>query len=433
MTPRQRLQVRQAEARARLGAISAIEGDGYTPEIKSEEGELIGEMRSLDQRLLAADLASDGTEPVVVATSAAADDPARLELRSRCMASNFVVSAVKGRSVVGAEAELAAELNLDAGQIPLELWERPAEMRAKTDTPEHRAITGLPANTGVNLDSIRPAVFAPSVIPMLGVEMPRVPTGTYATSTINASLTAAAKAKSAAIDATAATFTTATASPKRISARLELAIEDIAAVGQSNYESALRENLSLALSSELDNQGLNGNGTAPNLAGLFMRLTDPTATPSGVADFDDFVAAFAGGVDGLWATSGSQVSLVVGVDTYRLAMQTFRDIATADAGDKAFSDYAGQHYGGFMTNSRMPAASSNVQQSILYRLGRSMMGGSMGMRTAVCPVWADSIGIDDVYSGSAKGERYVTFHVLLGDILIVQADAYAQVQFQVST
>ena len=53
--------------------------------------------------------------------------------------------------MVGAEAELAAELNLDAGQIPLELWERPAELRAKTDTLEHRAITGLPANTGVNL------------------------------------------------------------------------------------------------------------------------------------------------------------------------------------------------------------------------------------------------------------------------------------------
>ena len=431
MTPKQRLQVRQAETRARLGEISAVEGGAYTDEIKTEEAGLITEMRSLDQRLLAADLAV-GDEPVVVATGTTADDPARLELRSRCAATNFVVSAIKGRSVVGAEAELAAELDLDAGQIPLELWERPAELRAKTDV-EHRAITGLPTNTGINLDSIRPAVFAPSVIPMLGVEMPRVPTGTYATSTIDTSLTAVARAKSVAVDATAATFTTAVASPKRISARLELAIEDVAAVGQSNYESALRENLSLALSAELDNQGLNGNGTAPNLAGLFMRLTDPTATPSGVADFDDFVAAFAGGVDGLWATSGSQVSLLVGVDSYRLAMQTFRDIASADAGDKAFSDYAMQHYGGFMTNSRMPATSSNVQQAILYRLGRSMMGGSMGMRTAVCPVWADSIGIDDIYSGSAKGERYVTFHVLLGDILIVQAGAYAQVQFQVST
>ena len=197
----------------------------------------------------------------------------------------------------------------------------------------------------------------------------------------------------------------------------------------------MRENLSLALSAELDSQGLNGDGVAPNLAGLFLRLSNPSTSPSGVAGFDDFVAAFAAGVDGLWATSGSQVSLLVGVDTYRLAMQTFRDTATdADLGSISFSDYASQHYASFMTNSRMPdAATDHIQQAILYRLGRSMMGGSMGMRTAVCPVWADSIGIDDVYSGSAKGERYVTFHVLLGDILIVQAGAYAQVQFQTST
>ena len=66
MTPKQRLKVRQAEARARLGEISALEGDDYSDEIKTEEAGLISEMRSLDQRLLAADLASDGTEPEVV-------------------------------------------------------------------------------------------------------------------------------------------------------------------------------------------------------------------------------------------------------------------------------------------------------------------------------------------------------------------------------
>ena len=57
-----------------------------------------------------------------------------------------------------------------------------------------------------------------------------------------------------------------TATPKRISARLELRIEDIAAVGQANFEQVLRENLSLALSDELDDQGLNGAGsTASNV------------------------------------------------------------------------------------------------------------------------------------------------------------------------
>jgi len=55
----------------------------------------------------------------------------------------------------------------------------------------------------------------------------------------------------------------------------------------------------------------------------------------------------------------------------------------------------------------MPEPASTVQQAILYRKGRSMMGGSGGMRTAVRPRW-NMISVDDIYSGSAKGERYFT-------------------------
>ena len=227
-------------------------------------------------------------------------------------------------------------------------------------------------------------------------------------------------------------ITVMTATPKRVSARLELTLEDIAAVGQANFESILRENLSLALSDELDDQTINGNGTAPNLAGIFERLTNPSAPGATVATFDDFVAAFAGGIDGLWANTIKEVAIVAGVDTYRLSAQTFRDIATADLGDKAFADYAMQHFGGWWTNKRMPAKAAHIQQAILYRMGRSMMGGSGAMRTAVCPHW-NEISIDDIYSGSAKGERYFTMHVLLGDVILVQPNAYAQVAFRVST
>ena len=93
--------------------------------------------------------------------------------------------------------------------------------------------------------------------------------------------------------------------------------------------------------------------------------------------------------------------------------------------------------GGFWTNKRMPDAATyltvtNVQQAILYRMGRSMMGGSGGMRTAVCPHW-NEISIDDIYTGSASGQRFFTLHVLLGDVILVQPDAYEQVAFRVST
>ena len=60
------------------------------------------------------------------------------------------------------------------------------------------------------------------------------------------------------------------------------------------------------------------------------------------------------------------------------------------------------------------------------------MGASSGMRTAVCPHWG-LINIDDIYSGAASGVRSFTMHVLLGDVILVQPDAYAQVKFRVST
>ena len=62
-------------------------------------------------------------------------------------------------------------------------------------------------------------------------------------------------------------------------------------------------------------------------------------------------------------------------------------------------------------------------------MGRSMLGGAGAMRTAVCPHY-NVVDIDDIYSGSARGERYFTMHVLLGDVIVVQPDAYSQVSFR---
>ena len=218
----------------------------------------------------------------------------RRELRSKASLTEYLVARMQGRVIAGAEAELVAAAQVNDTGIPLELWDT-------ADTIEQRqtdTITGAPGTVGVNLDRIRPAVFANSIASKIGIEMPRVMSGTYASATISTSLTATAEAKSGRADATAAAFTVTSVTPKRISARLAIAIEDVAAVGQQNFESILRQNLSLVLSDQLDDQVINGNGTAPNLAGIFQRLTDPSA-PTAVADFDAYAAAHAGGVDGL--------------------------------------------------------------------------------------------------------------------------------------
>ena len=421
MTDSQKIELRISAVQQRLREIAQLEGTAYSEEIRAENLGLQAEFGQLEERKRASLIAEGAAETRAQELHQPdAEHRERLELRSKARLTNYLLSAAKGQMISGVEAELSAAAGV--GGIPLELWE--------VRQPETRAVTESPGTVGINLDTIRPAVFANSIAPKLGIEMPMVPSGTYASATISQSQTAEAKDKGADAAATAGTFRVATASPKRISARLELTLEDIAQVGQENFESVLRQNTSLVLSDELDKQAINGNGTSPNLAGIFQGLTTPTAMLTDVADFDAFVAQFANGIDGLWAEDTKSVAIVAGVDAYKLSAKTFRD-ATADLGSMAFSDYAREHFGGWWTNKRMPAAVSTVQQAILYRMGRSMQGGAGAMRTAVIPYW-NEVSIDDIYSGSASGTRSFTLHVLIGDVIIVQDDAYAQVQFKVA-
>ena len=404
--------------------------DALDTETRAELDGLESGTPDLERQLRAALVAVEAEErdsTIAVAVGDAPEaDRERLELRSRCSLGRYLLGASGRQS--GAEAELQQELGLSPQQIPLEIWQRPPEAR-HADT-EQRAITPAPGTVGINLDVLRPAVFAPSVVDKLMVEMPAVASGTYATGTITTSATADAVAKGADVPETAGAFTVSTTTPHRVGASLNLAAEDIAAVGQQNFEAVLRQHISLVLSDELDDQLLNGDAQNDDLSGFIDQLTYPTTTISDVATFDDFVAAFADAIDGLWATEMSQVSIVAGVDSYKLSAKTFRDIAAADLGSISFADYAREHTAGWWTNKRMPAAASMVQNGIICRKGRSMMPDPM--RLAVAPHWG-YLSVDDIYTGARKGQRRYVLSVLVGDVILVQPDAYAPVRFKVST
>ncbi len=442
MLASQKLELRRSSIRSRLAEIAQLDGDSYDDAVQKEEGDLQAEFGTLEKRHRSALIAETDEQNELekkVANAPDAETRERIELRQKAQLTNFFQARAQGKMLTGPEAELSAAAGVDGG-IPIEILDTPEQrgeqvfVNVVTETGiERRAVTPAPGTVGVNLDPIRPAVFANSIASRLGVDMPRVSTGTYASGTITGSQDAAAKAKGDDAVAGTGAITVQTAVPKRISARLELSLEDIAAVGQANFESILRQNLSLVLSDELDKQMISGDGQAPNLTGFIERLetindpVDPGAQP----DFDDFVEAFTDSVDGLWSTTPKEVGIVAGVDTFKLAAKSFRDIQAADLGSVAFTDYAAMHYGGFWTNKRMPAPVSTIQRALVYRMGRSMMGASGGMRTSVCPHWG-SISIDDIFTGSASGTRAFTLHVLLGDVILVQPDAYSLREFKVS-
>ena len=432
MTPAQKrfreLRERQSKQRQRMAELAML--DTLDVETRAELDGLESGTPDLERQLRAAQVAVEAEERDSTIAVAAGDTPEadreRLELRSRCSLGRYLVGASGRQS--GAEAELQQELGLSPQQIPLEIFQRPPE--ARQADAEQRAISPAPSTVGVNLDVLRPAVFAPSVVDKLMVEMPAVGTGTYATGTITNLAAADAVAKGADVPEDAAEFTVSTTTPHRVGASLNLAAEDIAAVGQQNFESVLRQHISLVLSDELDDQLLNGDDQNDDLSGFINQLTYPTTTITDVVDFDDFVASFADAIDGLWATTMSEVSIVAGVDTYKLSAKTFRDIAAADLGSISFADYAREHTAGWWTNKRMPAAASTVQNGIICRKGRSMMPDPM--RLAVCPHWG-YISVDDIYTGARKGQRRYVLSVLVGDVILVQPDAYAPVRFKVST
>ena len=416
MTLTQRLSIKTSEQRARLGEIGAL--DELTPELRTELDTLSAAHTDTEAQLRAA-IAADGDATQAGDPTGDPEVRERLELRGRASFGRYLHAALTGAQISGAEAEFQSACKV-AG-IPLDLFEqdRPVEVRAD-------AASGLPATgAGATLAPIQPYVFAESIAPMLGIEMPSVGSGAYSEMTISTALSAGAKAKGTKQDSTAAVLTAATATPRSIRARLTLNLEDIAAIGQANFESALRQNAGAALSDGLDNQAITGDGQAPNIAGLIGQLTDP-ANPGAVVLFDTFLKSFSDQLDGLWASRMKDVMIVANVDAYKLAANTFRGTAANGGPAVTFADYAAMATGGFSTNKRMPATDATVARGIVYRKGRT------GLRTACLPTWG-SLAVDDIYSDAASGQRHFTLNVLVGSsVLVVQPDAYGLVEWKVA-
>ena len=418
MTASQRITVKLSEARQAINTLLGV--DKRTDEQQADLEARTAEIQKLEPELRAA-LAAEPDPVLVPSDPSMSSDPEvreRLELRGRVQLGNFLSSALAGRIPDGAEAEFAAAFGAKPGHIPLDLWEadRPAP------TPETRAVTPAPnTGTGVTVAPIQPFVFAPSIAPRLGIDMPSVMSGSYSEMTITTKLPAAAKAKGGDADDSAGALTPITASPRRISARMSVTLEDVAQIGQSNFEAALRQNVSMALSDEYDDQCINGDGNAPNVNGLLNQLTAVVDKTADVT-FALYLAQVADSIDGLWATALQDIAVVMNAAAYASSAQKFR----ANSSDLSFSDYARQALGAWWCNSRMPATASNNATCILYRMGR------MGLRTACHPTWG-TISIDDIYTDSRSGQRHFTVHALVGDkVLIVQPSAYDRLKFKVS-
>ena len=343
----------------------------------------------------------------------AGESAAIRRLRAQTAVGRYLVAAMNGNGVDGAEEELRAEVGAKQGEIPYAAFDHPPRQFTNAD-----AATGAPSTIGINMDRIVPAAFADSVAEFLGVAMPMVPSGQYSIPRLTTNLTAGSQAKGGEQESTAAAFTIANAKPKRLSARLSLQAEDLAEVGIPGFEASLQQNLRMVLADALDIQVLRGTGASGQIQGLVPQLTADT-DPSDVITFAIHASDLAGYLDGKFAGRLSDLRVIHNASVYAKLASVF---ATQDDSRDALT--WGQRHGVEQRcNANMSASASSIGKSIVVRSG-TMARGVEGM-PAVCPVWGN-LTIRDPYTDSGAATEHVTIHALIGKVLIRYPDAFAQ-------
>ena len=417
---------RQSRERGRMAEIAALDADKITPEIRAEAKGIEEGTPDLELQIRAARSVLDADEARSVVTDPNdkpldAEARERAELRAKVSIGRYLSAGMRGRRLDGAEEEFRQAVGASERCIPVDAFE--VERRSE---PERRqdAATAAPDTVGINMQGVVPRAFARSIAPRLGIEMPRAMSGKFSIPRLTMNLTAGTKAKGVAQESTAGGFTVVSAGPTRISARLTLRAEDLAEVGIPNFEGALRQNLQLVLGDKLDEQLIAGDGADPNVNGLMSQLT-ADGDPDNAVSFSAFATDMAGLIDGRWAERLSEIRLVANAAVYGRLASTF---SSTDA--VTCLDWATRNKLAIWCNSRMPASSNaNIGKSIVARAGMMVEPMEAASMPACSPFWGD-LEVSDPYSDSASATQHVTLHLLLGDVLVRQPDAYAEVRIK---
>ena len=380
--------LRISEVRQRLNELSGTVD--LTPDLRSEIDTLTGEYKDLEARGRAAAIAQESEVMNPPAT-----DPDKAELVDRASLGEVFGAAVEQRATDGATRELQDELGLMADSIPLELIEERTS-----------GVTPAPSTVGANQQPIIPAVFPQAAATFLRVPQPRVPTGEAVYTVLSTSATPGTPAEGIDQAHSAAAFTAESLSPARIQASLFFSREDRARlVGMSE---ALRENLSMALMDQLDDEIL--TGTTGLLSGTVLANHNVTTE----TDYALYRSQFAySRVDGKYATGTGDLRVLMGSGTYAHAASQYR--GNNDNTDALMALL--RAVDGVRVSAHVPAVASTRQNAVIRR------GGRMDM---VAPIWQGVQLIVDPYTQAKAGEIIVTAVMLYGTKLLRSDGFYKQ-------
>lgn len=454
----QKREAARAEVAPLIGSTERTpEQDARCAELTRELGEHAGALQRLNAELAVAEELDRQEEGELAREPAAAGggfavpamerigrvygitDPRVTELLQRCEVGNYFDAFGNGRNVSGAEAELNQALGLRDNRMPLAAFDRVLS-RAAGDA----ATTGFEGDTGYprQVMRIHPEIFAASLAPVLGIEMPMVGIGDASFPMVSTPPTADVRNPGQSQGAGKVVIEPNSLEPRRLTSRVLFRLETALRVGDSVYRMALAENIRASLSDEWDRQCIVGDGVDPNIEGLLAQLP---AAPAVVGEdtFQTYSTRVAGHTEGNWAENQRDLVVIVGQATYGHAAGIF---ATGTA--TSVTDRLESRLRRFQSHARMPAPVGNVQQSIVFRASRSQMYREMGDRgrggpdminpmppvvqSALHPVWG-YLQVDDRYTDAASGEESLTVHAFVGHrVAVVQPDAYARTAFRLA-
>ena len=401
MTALQKIQLRLSEIRSRLSELGSTEGD-LTPEQTDEIGTLRTEYQSCEVRSQALIVG----EPVEETTEETPDAEAREfeTLLESASLGEACAAVVDHRQAEGATAELQQHFQLRGNQIPLEMLE-PRPQRERT---EHRTagVTPAPGQTSQAQRPIVAAVFPQAAISFLDIAQDRVPVGDAVYTVLSTSAAPGRPAEGAEQAHSAAAFSASVLAPARLQASLFYSREDEARL--AGMDAALRQNLSDALSDELDEVVLDDLLTGNTLA----------ANAAGAADtFASYRKRFVyDRIDGIYANQASDLKLLVGAATNG-------DMAATYRADEAAENALGSlqyETGGVRVSAHAPAVGSNKQNGLVRR----------GMRQDYAVgIWSALTLIVDEVTQAKAGEIVLTA-VMLHAKSLLRAGGFAKVEAQ---
>ena len=393
MTKVQSLTVKLSEVRQKLNTLLDVEERSGEQDTELET--LTAEAQRLEPELRAAIVAEGDPAETRTTTTETAEERERRELRSKATIGGYVGACLRNEPITGAEAEYSAAAGCP-GAMPIDMLAPPGvETRGAR---EERAVTpgqDVPAGTQ---DPI-PYVFERTVAARLGVSFPMVPAGVKHYPVLTTAPPAGPKAKDAAADSTAAAFTLNDRTPKRITGQFVVRREDLAVM--PGMEESLRSAMGDSMGDSLDDQVLTGDGTSPNLSGLFKIATD-VAAATAVETFATGVSRFAEIVDGRYANGWGDLRAAIGVDTFAKYAGLFQS-----NGDESLFDYLMGKLGALIVSKRVPAKASNAQKGLVIR--------TRGSQILEVPLWNGVQFVRDEVTKAAEGQILVTAFLLAGD------------------